>query len=103
MWTSQVIRDWTNDGVSILLAHKIDGRRAVYTSAPVEVSEVGEGLELPPFMRLKEPAARAVYEALAEYFGGSPATQTQRQDYLHERGRVDRMISHLIRGATTNG
>jgi len=102
-WQSNVTLDWGHDGVKILLAEKVDGRRFVYTSTPVEVNEVGDGVELPPFMRLTVPAAKAVYEALSEYFGGSPPTQTQREDYLHERGRVDQMISHLIGRATTNG
>lgn len=52
------------------------------------------------WLHLDEDDARALYEALAGYFGHSGHdTRALRQDYDAERGRVDRLIAHLIGGA----
>lgn len=51
-----------------------------------------------PGLQLDEDEARAVYEALAEYFGGTGHdTRALRRDYDAERARVDKLIGHLTR------
>lgn len=46
-------------------------------------------------LRLEEEDARAIYEALADYFGGSGHdTRALRKDYDAERARVDRLIEY---------
>jgi hypothetical protein len=48
------------------------------------------------WLRIDEDAARAMYEALAGYFGGAGHdTRALRKDYDAERARVDLMIGHL--------
>jgi|SRR5436189_4793210 len=50
---------------------------------------------------LDEDDARAIYEALADYFGHSGHdTRALRRDYDSERGRVDLLIKHLTKGST---
>ena len=50
-------------------------------------------------LRLDESEARALYDALAEFFGHAGAsTQALRRDYDAERRRVDRFIDHLTKG-----
>lgn len=45
---------------------------------------------------LPEPEARALYDALAEYFGHAAGSyKVLRKDYEAERSRVDLLISHL--------
>lgn len=49
------------------------------------------------WLTLPVDEARALYEALAEYFGGTVVdARSLRHDYDHERSRVDTMISALI-------
>lgn len=50
------------------------------------------------WLHIHEDHARAIYEALADYFGHSGHdTRALRRDYDNERQRVDRMINALIR------
>ena len=49
-------------------------------------------------LRLREDEARAVYEALAAYYGGLGADMTAlRRDYDAERKRVDKFIDWQLR------
>lgn len=49
-----------------------------------------------------ESIARAMYEALAEHFGGTAVNALQlRKDYEAERARVDRMIDRVLDTPTT--
>lgn len=51
------------------------------------------------WVSVDEDAARAMYEALAEYFGGSGNdTRALRRDYTDERARVDKLLAYLTRG-----
>ena len=56
------------------------------------------GIEAPgTWLPLREDQARALYEALAEYFGHSGHdTRALRRDYDAERDRVDRLIAAVI-------
>ena len=70
--------------------------------APVVVSQITEAtadrlLDDDVWLRLPEDDARAIYEALADHFGHSGNdTRALRRDYDAERGRVDRLIAHLV-------
>lgn len=53
------------------------------------------------FLALDEDMARAIYDALGDYFGHSGHdTRALRKDYDAERKRVDRFIAHLTGGAS---
>lgn len=57
-----------------------------------------EGLvEGPPPLRIPTDAARALYDALAQHFGGTSNSKQLRADYDAERARVDKFINHLIK------
>lgn len=49
-----------------------------------------------PTLCLAEPEARALLEALAAHFGGTGPAKAARDDFLHERGRVDKLTDALI-------
>lgn len=53
-----------------------------------------------PTLRLDDATARALLDALADHYGGTNGVRTIREDFLHERGRVDRLITALIDGGT---
>jgi hypothetical protein len=49
---------------------------------------------------LSKDAARALYEELSRFYGGSPSTVTDRADLLAERARVDKLIDSVIDSAS---
>jgi hypothetical protein len=63
--------------------------------------DMGEDPGFDAWLRLNDEEARAIYEALADYYGNATNdVRLLRQDYQAERARVDKMIGHLIaRGA----
>lgn len=66
---------------------------AVRRHAPDEYHEPSDA----DWLRLPEDDFRALYEALADHFGHSGNdTRALRRDYDAERGRVDKLIGHLI-------
>lgn len=53
-----------------------------------------------PTLSLTEAEARALLEALAAHFGGTGPARAARDDFLHERGRVDKLTDALIRAVS---
>ena len=49
-----------------------------------------------PTLSLTEPEGRALLEVLAAHFGGTGPAKAARDDFLHERGRVDTLIDALV-------
>jgi hypothetical protein len=62
----------------------------------VELTRVDEAAQPPP-LRIPTDAARALYDALAQHFGGTSNSKQLRVDYDAERARVDKFINHLIK------
>ena len=88
------------DGVRIHLAetqHDGSGRYiARFADVEMERHETpGAIVDDPAPLRLPEDHARALYEALARFFGGAPDMAVVRADLQHERNRVDRLIGFL--------
>lgn len=71
------------------------GAMARFAEVVMEQSEQGAVMDDPQPLRLPEEHARALYEALARYFGGAPDMTVLRADYDAERKRVDRLIGFL--------
>lgn len=60
-----------------------------------------EGLtEGPPPLRIPVDAARALYDALAQHFGGTSNSKQLRADYDAERKRVDKLTDAVLKIAT---
>jgi hypothetical protein len=93
-WRAHVVTDILCDGIAIQLGERFPGANMARAVAPVTFQFVDEtpGELVPVALRLPDDLGRALYEALTEHYGGAPITRTQREDYLHERGRVDRLI-----------
>ncbi len=96
--SAYVSRDFPADGVAVHLVLRTGDYRALAEPAELvfrklEDGEAGSYRE--PSLRLSEPIARALLDALAAHFGGTSEAQTTRADLLHERGRVDRMIAAM--------
>ena len=54
----------------------------------------GQSLNMPMDM------ARALHDALAEYFGDTSSARQLRADFVHERDRVDKLIDTITKIAT---
>ena len=99
-----VERNFAHHAVAIHMAVSNDDGLHIFEPHNAVIRKLGpdeDGIYLPPFLRLDEDMARELLDALAAHFGGTSEVQTLRKDYLHERGRVDKMIDHLI--GRTNG
>jgi hypothetical protein len=96
------VQDHFPGGIGIYLGRLGDNLRTqmVFTEQRSEI--ISEAVSRPPSFTLDEDEARALLDALAQHFGGTAEVQTLRRDYLDERGRVDRLINHLIGGGNAN-
>lgn len=82
-----------------VIASDGDGKRLGVSDRGVLTWVGGDQPEVDyPFLRFHDDdVARALYEALANYFGGTGHdTRALRKDYDAERERVDKMIDHLL-------
>lgn len=93
---------WERDQVAVAVMHVYDSRREVLQWPETQVVRTYDlddgGVEGPPtdWLHLNDADARALYEALADHYGHSGHdTRALRKDYEAERGRVDKLITHL--------
>ena len=92
-FTAYAEQNWVRNGVDIGLRQG----DVVYNFSLVSLERVENGEVGPPPLTIPLDAARALYEALGEMLGYSTVNaQATRQDLLHERKRVDKMIDYLI-------
>lgn len=99
---ARVEYDYRIDGPAIYVRRDRD---VMVNFAEVEYKRIGHheapADDVQP-LRLDNDTARALYETLADYFGGSGHdTRALRKDYDAERKRVDRLIDHLTATPTT--
>ena len=86
------VSKWQTEGEStVLLWQPVIGKR-VRRDEALPADSLTEGST---WLRLDEEDARAIYDALGRYFGGSPDALNVRKDYEAERARVDVFIKHL--------
>lgn len=92
-------------GVSLAIAQEggtVQHVRMWETSPPYVTVDDGSAEVTPPvgysdWLQMSEDEARAIYEALADYFGHSGHdTRSLRKDYDAERARVDKLIDNLL-------
>jgi hypothetical protein len=93
-----VAESWQYDGVKVAVVRE----HQVLTWTQPSVVERDEAGEMPEaWLHLQEDDARAIYEALAQHFGGAGHdTRALRRDYDAERARVDKALDALIQAAT---
>lgn len=68
----------------------------------IETAYVEPGAEGPSF-RMPVEMALVLLDALAEHFGGTSSGRLAREDFVHERGRVDRLIETVTTIAVRPG
>jgi hypothetical protein len=97
--TAKAKIEWDFRGVRMAVAQERSvlvweqpSRRALVEGEYLQTPEVGS-----EWLRLDEDEARAIYEALADYFGhAGHDTRALRKDYDAERRRVDHLIEAVI-------
>ena len=91
--------DLVCDGPKIAILRERGSRREViqWGALSVKVIEEADHATVAPdesWLYLPEDDARALYEALTDYFGhGGHDTRALRKDYDAERARVDRLLT----------
>lgn len=105
----RIADDFLAGGIAILVEQRGDGIRVLYRASedgyvvPYEQITSPEGAQRPPTLRMDEDIARALLQALANWYGGTSEAATARADLLHERGRVDKLTEAIIGIATKPG
>ena len=93
------------DGIAVyvLMKHEGEVTRVMHiTEAGFTQWEPVEDQVIPrPTFTLPNDVGRATLEALIRHYEGAPDLHTVRSDLLHERGRVDKLMNHLMGTATT--
>lgn len=99
-WRAGVLHE---DPISLSLVIALGARSPNGTEAVTEISPDGITTELVEEaavwnrpLRIPTDAARALYDALAQHFGGTSNSKQLRADYDAERGRVDKLTDTLI-------
>lgn len=91
------------DGVAIYICmkHEGDNRRLMHiTEAGYtnwELLEQTVPIMSIPTMSLNSDVARALLDALLRHYQGASDMHTVRADLIHERGRVDKLVDHVVR------
>lgn len=89
--------DLAMDAVRLAVTREQDGHRQVLLWAPLGIARDPEEPNDEFWLRLPESDARAIYEALGDYFGhAGHDVRALRKDYDSERARTDLLIRHLI-------
>lgn len=88
--------------IAIVLQHNQDERSVMHFSEegyarwdPVEPFHLG-GQGTTPTFTIPNGTARALLDALMRHYQGASDMHTVRSDLLHERGRVDRLITAVV-------
>jgi hypothetical protein len=99
----RIEQDARVDGIAVQIAERLaDGaviRQVRYERTDAVV--VPEASMPAPSLVLSDDLGRALLDALAAHYGGTTGGRQQRADFEHERARVDRLIGHLTREATS--
>lgn len=103
-YRARVTEDFMRDGVRIQINRRIEGGFRVYAFEPVEMRFITDedARKRQPddeHLFIEDDAARALWEELTRYFGGHPATATDRADLQAERARVDKLTDAVIKVA----
>jgi len=88
------------DGISAYLLMKHEGEVTrvyhinEYGSGSWDVVE--DGVISAPTFRMTDDLARELLDELMRYYQGASDMKSARADLLHERGRVDKLIEHIM-------
>lgn len=97
-YTVRIRADAAVEGIAIQVADRAAGGSVFQLAWPApERRPVQEGHAMPgASLVLDDGLGRALLDALAEHYGNTSGGRQQRGDYEHERGRVDKLINHLM-------
>lgn len=94
-----VTGDYIIDGIAIHIGYRAD--HASYwvkhfaADGTSSMSKIEATQNADPSLRLNNEEARALLDALLRHYQGSGDYHTLREDYLHERRRVDALIASI--------
>lgn len=92
--------DFNVDGitVAVLMRYSGDDTKIMHITEGgyIQWDVVGPGLDTAPTFRISDAIGRALLDALLRHYQGSEDMHTVRADLLHERGRVDKLMTAVI-------
>jgi len=95
-WRVQVQNDFAAYGVAITIGDKINSTLLVAKPVVLQLEEIPPMIMADPTLRIEDGLAKALLDALSRHYAGTSDSRMLREDYLHERGRVDKFIDfHL--------
>jgi hypothetical protein len=97
-WRVVIEDDFPAQGIALRIGDVIGDRVNVVMPTEIVLQAHDRNVTWPdgPSLRLPDDLGRALLDALSAHYGGTSDTRTLRRDYEHERGRVDRLIGHLV-------
>jgi hypothetical protein len=106
-WRARVVGDDpVSDSVRIVAGVRGGNLGSTYLAGigenGVQLTHVEPGAEGPSFAMPVE-LAQVLLDALAEHFGGTSVGRQARADFVHERGRVDKLIETVSTIAVRSG
>jgi hypothetical protein len=93
---ARVETSFNHGGVAIHLGQKTEHGFLVVKQTQFELELAERGVSSPPTFFLDDDMAKELLRALAKHYDSAYDTTHSREDFLHERGRVDKLINHLI-------
>lgn len=102
-----VLPAWDSTGVWLVRRRVLDGVRELSVAAPVDLEWLphGEAEAFPyrPSLTLPNELARSVADEVALHFGGVSPSRALREDFLHERARVDKLTDAVLAALAREG
>lgn len=96
MWRAYVEQNFAMQGISIYLGMKHSDGMTMIKSVTTELQTLPEGAIAAPSLVMEDDLGRALLDALITHYGGATNVRQLRADYEHERGRVDKLIEHIM-------
>lgn len=99
-WRVHVENSNVYDGMLIYMSLKTDDGVFVVKRMMTEVEKAEPAIRSDPALVIEDRLAHELYRALAAHFGDATNESVYRQlrnDYVHERDRVDKFINILLR------
>lgn len=97
-WRVRVEPDFAANGIAITVGEKTNNGLLVVRPIILNYEFAPPAVQVEPSLRISDEMAKVLLEALTVHYGGVSDVRTLREDYMHERERVDKFINHFLRG-----
>lgn len=91
-------RGFHRDALHVIIGRTVQDQRweSIVALSDNPEFRIVDALEEPPGLLIPTEAARALYDALGQHYGGTADARQARADLERERARTDKLITALI-------